>query len=322
MTGMARRLLAATALASMASMASGQGISEDIPPRGAEMMPLAAKSILLDVVDTGKRLIAVGARGHILGSLDGKEWVQVPSPTRASLTAVSFADANNGWAVGHDAVIVRTRDGGRSWVLQNFEPELEKPFLDLLFLDAKRGFAVGAYSLMYATTDGGDTWEDYETPVREDEWHFNAITRLNNGNLFITGEAGTLAMSEDSGETWRSLESPYESSMFDGVAFGPTGVMIVGLRGNAFVCDDPAAEEPQWRQLNMPAENSLIGAEQLPSGELVMVGINGIIYTTSGGASSVNVLSNPVGITLAAVQPVADALVVVGEAGTQFIQNP
>ncbi len=313
-----RQWIGAAAL-TLPLLAQAQG-STEIQPLAAEMMPLAqGKSLLLDVVDTGKRLVAVGERGHIVGSLDGKSWVQVPTPTRSTLTAVSFPDASNGWAVGHDAVILRSRDGGRSWIIQHFAPEFEKPFLDVLFLNPKHGIAVGAYSLMYVTHDGGDTWEELDTEIREDEWHFNAIARLNNGNLFIVGESGTLAMSSDEGETWESLDSPYSSSMFDLAPVGESGVLIVGLRGNAFMTDD--VNDPDWRQIDLGSENSLIGATQLSTGEAAMVGINGVIYKTSGGLRDIEVLDNPAGITLAAVQEVKGALIVVGEAGAQFIQN-
>lgn len=307
------------ALALMAPLL-GQAQESNIQPQPAELMPLAAgKSLLLDVVDTGKRLVAVGERGHIIGSLDGESWVQVPTPTRATLTSVSFPDASNGWAVGHDAVILRSRDGGRSWIIQNFEPELEKPFLDVLFLNNRHGIAIGAYSLMYVTHDGGDTWQELDTPIREDEWHFNAITRLNNGNLFIAGEAGTLAISSDNGESWESVDSPYESSMFDVAPFGDGGVLIAGLRGNVFYAEDAA--DPEWEKLELNSENSLIGAAQLSNGEIVMVGINGVIYTSSDGLQNIRTLKNPVGITLASVQEVDGALVVVGEAGAQLIRN-
>src|SRR5690242_18100236 len=46
-----------------------------------------------------------------------------PSPPQmlqdAELTAVTFLDADRGWAVGDRGVIWHTTDGGRSWKLQN-----------------------------------------------------------------------------------------------------------------------------------------------------------------------------------------------------------
>ena len=318
---MRTRRLSALAGMLLPLVAVAQGLStEEIQPQPAEMMPLAeGHSMLLDVVDTGKRLIAVGERGHVIGSLDGEDWVQVPSPTRAVLTAVSFADAQNGWAVGHDAVIIRTRDGGRSWVLQNFEPELEQAFLDVLFLDAQHGIAVGSYALIYHTRDGGETWQAVDSPITEDGWHFNAITQLNNGYLFIAGEAGTLAMSRDNGATWQSLESPYESAMFDVVPVGEKGVMIVGLRGHVYAAAD--ADDLNWKRLSLDSENSLIGAAGLPSGEAVMVGVNGVIFKSENGVSTAQRVPNSTGMSLASVQPVKDGLLVVGEAGAKLIKN-
>lgn len=314
-------LLSLASLTALPMSVQAQGLeSGDIQPQPSELMPLAeGHSMLLDVTDTGKRLVAVGARGTIIGSLNGTDWVQVPTPTRAALTAVSFSDADNGWAVGHDAVILRSRDGGRSWVLQNFQPELEKPFLDVLFLTSQRGFAVGAYSLFYETRDGGDTWEEVDSPIRENEWHFNAITRLNNGYLFIAGEAGTLAISKDAGDSWESLESPYSSSMFATTAVGENGVLIAGLRGHTYVASD--SDELVWRKLELDTENSFIGATGLPNGEAVLVGVNGIIFKTKGGLQAADRVINPVGTTLASVLPVENALVVVGESGAQLIQN-
>ena len=53
-----------------------------------------------------------------------------------------------------------------------------------------------------------------------------------------------------------------------------------------------------------------------------MVGINGIILRTRAALSHVERIDNPQGITLAAVQPLKNALVVVGNAGPQLIANP
>lgn len=304
--------------------ASAAGISQTTPPQSAEMMPLAAHSVLLDVVDTGDRLVAVGERGHVVVSLDGETWVQAPTPIRATLTAVDFADEKNGLAVGHDGTIIRTQDGGRSWVLQNFEPvedpesDSDEPFLDVLMLNTRDAFAVGAYSKFYQTRDGGDTWEEVDTPIREDEWHFNVIIELNNGDLFIAGESGTLAVSEDRGATWESLKSPYESTMFGAAPVGTEGVLICGLRGNTYFTADPNSGD--WTRLETGSTDSMIAAAQLANGEVVLVGINGRVIVTKNGLQDIDVVDNPSGITLAGVQPEKSKLVVVGNDGTQLLK--
>src|SRR5262250_1489383 len=75
----------------------------DPATKPAEILPLAAKSLLLDVVRSGNRYVAVGARGDVLLSDDGRDWRQVDVPTRATLTAVAAVDAQV-WAVGHDGI--------------------------------------------------------------------------------------------------------------------------------------------------------------------------------------------------------------------------
>lgn len=85
-----------------------------------------ARKLLVDVGSAGKRLlaggwwlVAVGEFGLIVRSDDqGASWVQSPSPTSVMLTAVSFADDPNGWAMGHDGVILATSDCGASWAMQ------------------------------------------------------------------------------------------------------------------------------------------------------------------------------------------------------------
>ncbi|NRA62264.1 MAG: hypothetical protein HRU25_15475, partial [Psychrobium sp.] len=93
-------------------------------------------------VGTDNTLIAIGERGHVLSFVDNN-WVQVTVPTNVLLTSAFFIDNNHGWAVGHDATIIKTVDGGQQWQLLQQMPELDRPLLDVYFSDVNNGFAVG-----------------------------------------------------------------------------------------------------------------------------------------------------------------------------------
>lgn len=291
----------------------------------AQLRRLTPSRLLLDITNTGEHLIAVGDRGAVIASNDGEHWVQVQTPTRSTLTAVAFADAKSGWAVGHDAVILHTADGGKTWALQNFEPELEKPLLDVLAIDANTVFAVGAYGLLYRTDDGGANWNEVDTPIREDELHFNAIARLNSGELFIAGEQGKLAVSPDGGTTWELLASPYEGSYFGALPRGDKGVLIFGLRGNVYASDDARGN---WTAIDVGTIATLFGGSLLGDGSPVLAGLAGELRHVGGDGKVTDI---PVTVeetdakgqtrektlsgTLSAVLPFGERLLVVGENG-------
>ena len=99
--------------------------AEESPPpaealgRPSLQSPKAAKMAILSVTRAGKRIIAAGERGIVLYSDDeGSKWTQVQTNTSASLTAMSFVNEKQGWAVGHMGIILHTTDGGQSWTKQ------------------------------------------------------------------------------------------------------------------------------------------------------------------------------------------------------------
>lgn len=300
----------------------------DRQPMPAEMAPRAPYELLLDVENTGEGLVAVGARGHVLYSGDGLTWEQGRVPVRETLTAVDFVDSRHGWAVGHAATIIATDDGGRTWRLQNYEPELEQPFLDVLFFDRERGFAIGAYDMFYKTGDGGETWIEYEPALSLGEWHLNAVTQLEDGTLVIAGETGLLSKSTDGGETWRLIEGPYAGTYFGIERLGAQGVLLYGLRGNAFVIDDIAkapelppdtelgyqfdlppgmrggddepaeaarddGTESAWKTVdNAPSVLSLFGGHATADGGYILTGVNGVIWESRDHGPAVEPLAN------------------------------
>ncbi|PXB92566.1 hypothetical protein C0044_23115, partial [Pseudomonas aeruginosa] len=159
------------------------------PPQFAVESPKAASSLLLSVAHAGKRLVAVGDRGHILLSDDdGKTWTQAKVPTRQLLTSVFFVNERKGWAVGHDAQILVSDDAGSTWARQFEDLGREAPLLDIWFADEQHGLAVGAYGALLETRDGGQHWEDVSERLdNEDQFHLNAIAAVKDNGLLVVG---------------------------------------------------------------------------------------------------------------------------------------
>lgn len=279
----------------------------------AELMPRAVESLILDLAISGTRRIAVGERGHVLISDDGRTWRQVADvPTRATLTAVA-ARGDDAWAVGHDGVIIRSRDAGRTWrlvhsnpfVAGSDDPHNGVPLLDVLFLDADRGFAIGAYALMLRTDDGGESWNPIRLPKPEvadtndaiddadgdrswlmddDELtideeadpHLNAMARLDDGTLFVVAERGAGYRSIDGGATWERRTLPYDGSMFGLLAFDSSRLLAFGLRGNALESVDGGLS---WTEVDTGTPLSLFGGAALARGGAVLVGANGVVVS-------------------------------------------
>lgn len=283
----------------------------------AEMMDRARQSLLLDIVQTTAGMFAVGERGHVLSSNDGKSWTQLPTNTRSTLTTVASADGQL-WAAGHDGVIVHSADGGQSWRRQRAapwmadanDPDQGVPILDLLFTDSSNGIAVGAYSLMLVTHDSGVTWTRQVVNVpatsapakpaessyddtgllntdelqlgEESDPHLNAIARTGSGALVIVGERGTFLRSRDNGATWQKGSFPYQGSMFGVLAWEGEHILAYGLRGNAYESDDLGTT---WRKLDTQVNASLMGGQALPNGGALLVGATGVVLTRKDAGS-------------------------------------
>ena len=276
--------------------------------------PLAIQSLLLDGAAAGERLVVVGDRGHILVSTDGgTSWNQARVPTRALLTAVHLHDERIGWAVGHDAVILRTDDGGATWRMQHHAPEEERPLLDVWFRDGRSGFATGAYGYFLATGDGGETWTS--RAISEDDFHLNALVPAGDGRLFLAAEAGIAYRSDDGGATWRELPSPYAGSWFGGLALGADRVLLSGLRGHLFRSDD-AGES--WARISTGTNATLTGAIRLPSGVILITGLEGSLLISRDEGWSVSHERLPAREGISSALPLAGGgVLLIGEFGVR-----
>ena len=284
----------------------------------------ADKSLLLDVTKAGSRLVMVGDRGHILFSDDqGKTWNQAKVPSRQLLTALTFVDDRHGWAVGHDAQILASSDGGATWAKQFEDLSREAPLLDVWFQDSQHGIAIGAYGAMFETTDGGQHWQDVADRLdNPDGLHLNGIAQVKDAGLFIVGEQGSMFRSRDGGQTWEKPDSPYEGSFFGVIGTAQANTLLAyGLRANLYRSTDFG---DTWEKISLQAERGplefgLSNATLLDDGSLVLVGNGGTVLRSSDDGATFKVFNRADRLALAGASGLSDGnLILVGQGGAHF----
>jgi len=337
-----RRSLVWLALAAAPPALAQEADAADPAAQPSIVAPLAAKSLLIDLAWAGKRVFAVGERGHVLYSDDaGASWTQVQVPGSANLTAVYFSDDQHGCAVGHIEMILCTFDGGANWTLSHFSPENTQPLLDVWFADALRGLAVGAYGVIYSTADGGKAWSQVPfepaplpdapkvEPAEGDmeaevdlgfEFHLNAIARGPAGGLFLGAEAGRLFRSDDEGASWRELPSPYDGSFHGLLPLDGDAVLAFGLRGNLFRSDDGGRN---WTAIETGTTALLNSGTRVDADTVVIVGMAGVQLASHDGGRTFTLHQRQDRKALSAVLPAPDgALIVAGEGGVMRTTLP
>lgn len=283
--------------------------------RAARTVVRPERAVLLAGALAGERVVAVGERGVVALSDDGaRRWRQARSvPVSVTLTAVRFADAAHGWAVGHGGVILATRDGGEHWLLQTDgarlaeaaaraaaalaadprgpalakEAELlvkdgpDKPLLDLHVVDARRVMVSGAYGLLFETFDAGARWtaalDRLDNPKGQ---HLYAIA-VRGSTWLLAGEQGLLLRSTDDGRRFARIASPYNGTWLAACATRDGEWVLAGLRGHAWRSTD---DGQRWTRLEGAPPAGLVSASALPDGGVLLANQAGQLLVSRAGS--------------------------------------
>jgi len=146
----------------------------------------------------------------------------------ALLVDTYFTDADHGWVVGGQAtvadptrddvraVVLRTEDGGRTWVNKAAQLGTELPLGEwgwkIQFLDEQVGYvALESFTrgAILKTTDGGDTWTRIEIDDPQGNANLEGIGFLDESTGWVGGwgsasfQEGFSSSTIDGGETWQ-----------------------------------------------------------------------------------------------------------------------
>lgn len=246
----------------------------------ARLVPNAAAAPMLASARAGKRTVAVGDQGVILLADDGVGFRQAKAvPVRTLLTTVQFVDDRNGYAAGHDGVVLATRDGGETWKLLRATPGVEQPILSMHFDSLEHGIAVGLYGWAIETHDAGRTWTDLKVASGEEaDRHLLHMFATARGSLFIIGEGGTIFRSVNRGKSWEGTNTGGKGSLWYGVALSDGTLLACGMRGHLYRSSD---DGKTWQAVDSHTTQSLTGIAELGDGGVAVVGMGGTVLASN-----------------------------------------
>jgi photosystem II stability/assembly factor-like uncharacterized protein len=235
---------------------------------------------------------ASGSFGGVLRTTDGgKNWTKINSnlPDQ-SISALSFIDANNGWAVAtsrsgsgqQTARVVSTSDAGVTWSLMWAQDRAV--FSDVWFTDRDHGWIAGSKignSLIFGTSDGGRHWnvqlEDESVPELRRVRFINAKTGWAIGPkaIFHTKDGGVSWVRQYSGPGGVWLNAIEILSPSEAWAAGGWGFLLHTTDGGA-----------HWNGIDLPGgrEHFIWGLAFGDPQHGWICGAKGLVFsTTSAG---------------------------------------
>lgn len=158
--------------------------------------------------NNGGDLFIIGNAGVLVHTNDGgANWNLATIPTTENLRDIFFLSSTIGFICADNAAILKTVDGGMTWI--NMNPTLPgiSTVANIHFLTESRGFIAG-FNYFRETSDGGVTWTDvigFEN-LAGTLYQIQDIFFLNDSVGYISGDQALLFKTTDGGTTWVDME--------------------------------------------------------------------------------------------------------------------
>lgn len=283
------RVILATAIKLLVALPliAQQGWTQQQLPSGVNEL----KGVFFTDAQTGWAVGSDGffGPGTIVHTNDGgTNWLRQQPGTSATLNAVHFVSATQGWAVGGEGTILRTTNGGQSWQAQSSGAG----FADLVsvhFINANTGWATGfdgffSPGVILRTDNGGQTWvaqpQDNSDGVEWTRVFF--VDETNGWILGSTGSAGLLRTT-NGGASWTRITIPASNTLTSLHFADAQNGWVVGYDGTILRSTDGGVS---WSLQNVPAPGSpgfLDAVHFSDANTGWAVGGGAILNTTNGG---------------------------------------
>ena len=196
-------------------------------------------------------------------------WQPVALSTTSNPLDVAFSDANHGFLVGSNRLILETDDGGASWEERTLDlPEGENFRLISIDFSGADGWIVGQPGLLLHTADAGQSWERLllDTKLPGDPY---AVTATGRGSAELATTVGAIYLTNDAGITWQAEVSDAAGAVRDLRRSSEGHYVSVSSLGNFFATWEPG--QAVWQPHQRVSSQRLQSMGFQPDGNLWMV---------------------------------------------------
>ncbi len=155
---------------------------------------------------------------------------RVPQNARSiELRALHFVNGAVGVACGSAGLIIRTTDGGETW-MRCETPNGDTWLKSISFPSRTTGYIAGSHSVVLRTDDSGATWRNLPVPgvVK-----LNGVAFISPERVIAAGADGELFYTIDGATTWHEL--PRAKTHLTNATAAPNGVIGVTTETGVFL---------------------------------------------------------------------------------------
>ncbi len=161
----------------------------------------------------------------------GNSWSNSPLPSdgQDNINDVAFANDTLGIAVGLFGELLRTTDGGFTWIKQDAATTENLSSVDHIGNDL--WMAAGNGRIIIKSTDGGVTWSESFHGLTNS---FSGLYMVDDNTAYVCGYGGEIQKTSDGGSTWTLQQSSTQNNLFaisfsdanTGIAAGFFGTIV------------------------------------------------------------------------------------------------
>ncbi|UCH61741.1 MAG: hypothetical protein JSU77_07950, partial [Fidelibacterota bacterium] len=125
-----------------------------------------------------------------------------PHDGEPGLTSIYFPSPDTGYAVGYSGLILKSADGGQSWV--ELTSGTEEDLYSVYFINNNAGVAVGGSGVILRTVNGGDSWAEQPSGTTSKLTSVRFLDDL----VGIAGGGPEIIRTTDGGSQWSQVDLP------------------------------------------------------------------------------------------------------------------